>query len=1248
MSAEQFALFSFPNSHKVVILQNIPLHPAYKELKQQLKNNILILDGAMGTMIQNKELNEMDYRGDRFKDWESELFGNNDLLSLTQPELIKDIHRQYFAAGSDIVETNTFNANSISMADYNMQDLVYDINYQSAKIACEVRDEFKHETNKPRFVAGILGPTNRTCSLSPDVNDPGFRNIDFDSLVTSYSEAAEALINGGVDIIMVETIFDTLNAKAALFALDEVFEKLGVRLPLMISGTITDRSGRTLSGQTLEAFYNSIRHAKPIAIGLNCALGPDLLRQHVQELSSICESYVSAHPNAGLPNAFGGYDETPEEMADALGDWAEQGYLNIIGGCCGTTPDHISAIANAVKKSEPRKLPKIKKKLRLSGLEPFTYSNDSVFANIGERTNVSGSIRFAKLIKKDDYETALEVAKEQVENGAQMIDVNMDDGLIDGLDAFPKFIRLIASEPDIAKVPLVLDSSDWDIIESGLKCAQGKCIINSISMKEGEAEFLKHARLAKRYGAAVIVMAFDEKGQADTYERKIEICERAYKILVEEIDFPAEDIIFDPNIFAIATGMSEHDNYAVDFIEATRWIKLNLPYAKVSGGLSNVSFAFRGNNPVREAMHSIFLYHAIDAGMDMGIVNASQLEIYEEIEPQLKALSEAVILNKSDKASEELLDFSLSVTAVKKTQAEEEAWRKESVEHRLEHALVKGVTKYIIADTKEAYETLDNALAVIEGPLMSGMNVVGDLFGSGKMFLPQVVKSARVMKQAVAFLLPFMKVKEGEEEKAKPKVLMATVKGDVHDIGKNIVGVILQCNGYEVIDLGVMVPTETILDTAIEENVDVIGLSGLITPSLLQMTNVAKEMTRRGMDLPLLIGGATTSKLHTALKIDPHYERPIAHVIDASRAVGTVHNLLSEENKIAYAIGLKEEYSDLRLRRSEQKLTRKSRTLQEARNNHFKLDVSKCVTVKPVFIGNKVFDNYPLEELIDRIDWTPFFQTWELRGSYPRILEDEVVGVEAKKLFADAKAMLKQIVEEKWLSAKAVIGLYPAYSRDDDIHVDVHGTQKTFYGLRQQGQFRNNKPNHCLSDFIAPKTNSKRTHQDHIGFFAVTTGHGVDQRAKAFEAELDDYSSLMLKALADRLAEALAERMHERVRTEFWPYALDEGLTNEEIIKEKYQGIRPAPGYPACPDHTGKQVIWDILKPNETIGLEITESYAMYPGAAVSGLYFSHPDSRYFGVGKVNDDQVEDYAKRQGWSLETAKEWLAPNLASES
>ncbi len=1229
-------------------MKTLKQHPAQTQLEHLLKSKILILDGAMGTMIQNQELEETDYRGEQFKNWESELFGNNDLLSLTKPELIKDIHRQYFAAGSDIVETNTFNANSISMADYNMQSLVYEINYQSAKIACEARDEFKHETKKPRFVAGVLGPTNRTCSLSPDVNDPGFRNIDFDTLVESYSEATIALIEGGVDIILVETIFDTLNAKAALFAIEEVYEKLGIHLPLMISGTITDRSGRTLSGQTLEAFYNSIRHAKPLVIGLNCALGPDLLRQHVQELSSICETHVSAHPNAGLPNAFGGYDETPEEMAEDIAEWAQQGFLNIVGGCCGTTPKHILAIANAVADKESRALPTIDKKLRLSGLEPFTYSNDSVFANIGERTNVSGSIRFAKLIKKENYETALDVAKDQVENGAQMIDVNMDDGLIDGLDAFPRFIKLIASEPDIAKVPLVLDSSDWNIIESGLKCAQGKCIINSISMKEGEEEFLRHAKLAKRYGAAVIVMAFDEVGQADTYERKIEICERAYKILVEDLNFPAEDIIFDPNIFAIATGMSEHDNYAVDFIEATRWIKENLPYAKVSGGLSNVSFAFRGNNPVREAMHSIFLYHAIEAGMDMGIVNAGQLEIYEGIEPQLKALTEAVILNQSETASEALLDFSLSVTAGKKTQAEEEAWRSKSVEHRLEHALVKGVTKYIIEDTKEAYEKLDNALSVIEGPLMSGMNVVGDLFGSGKMFLPQVVKSARVMKQAVAWLLPFMKVKEGEEEKAKPKILMATVKGDVHDIGKNIVGVILQCNGYDVIDLGVMVPTETILDTAIKEKVDVIGLSGLITPSLLQMTNVAKEMTRRGMNLPVLIGGATTSKLHTALKIDPHYEQAIVHVVDASRAVSTVHKLISEDTKVSYGSEIKGEYIDLRQKRSEQKQTRKSRTLQEARDNHFKLDVSKCVQVKPTFIGNKVFDDYPLNELIERIDWTPFFQTWELRGSYPRILEDEVVGVEAKKLFADAQEMLQTIVAEKWLKAQAVIGLYPAYSRTDDIHIDVNGKQETFFGLRQQGQFRHNKPNHCLSDFIAPKVNSNRTYQDHIGFFAVTAGHGVEERAKAFEAEHDDYSSLMLKALADRLAEALAERMHELVRTELWPYAGDEQLNNEELIKEKYQGIRPAPGYPACPDHTGKQLIWDVLKPDEVIGLDITESYAMYPGAAVSGLYFSHPDAKYFGVGKINDDQVEDYAKRRGWSLETAKEWLAPNMASES
>lgn len=1223
----------------------IPDSPIPDSFKQELRKRILILDGAMGTMIQAATLQEKDYRGARFKNWPSDLFGNNDLLSITQPELIKDIHRQYFTAGADIVETNTFNSTDISMADYNMQDFVHEINLQSAIIACEVRDEFnKYKSgSKPRFVAGVLGPTNRTCSLSPDVNDPGFRNIDFDSLVKSYTVAANALIEGGVDILMIETIFDTLNAKAALFALEQLFEKNGVRLPVMISGTITDRSGRTLSGQTVEAFYNSIRHTKPISIGLNCALGPDLLRQHVKELSGICETYVSAHPNAGLPNAFGGYDESPEEMAAAIGEWAEKGFLNIVGGCCGTTPDHIKAIANAVADHKPRKPPKIKPELRLAGLEAFNYGNDSVFANIGERTNVSGSIRFAKLIKKNDYETALEIAKEQVECGAQLIDVNMDDGLIDGLEAFPKFMRLIASEPDICKVPMVLDSSDWDIIESGLKCTQGKCIINSISLKEGEQEFLKHAHLAKRYGAAVIVMAFDEQGQADTYARKIEICERAYNTL-KDIGFPVEDIIFDPNIFAIATGMSEHDNYSVDFIEATRWIKQNLPHAKVSGGLSNVSFAFRGNNPVREAMHSVFLYHAIEAGMDMGIVNAGQLEIYAEIEPKLKELTEAVVLNTNDGAADALLNFSLTLTNDgNKTAVETEVWRSDPVEKRLEHALVKGITKFIIEDTKEAYELFNNPLKVIEGPLMAGMNVVGDLFGSGKMFLPQVVKSARVMKQAVAFLLPFMQAIDGEEQQ-KPKVLMATVKGDVHDIGKNIVGVILQCNGYEVIDLGVMVPAETILETAIKEKVDVIGLSGLITPSLLQMTNVAKEMQRREFKLPLLIGGATTSKLHTALKIDPHYDQAIAHVVDASRAVSTVHSLLDPKQSKDYVVGLKIAYDELRVTRSQQKDTRKSKTLEQARANRYQLDEAKRVSVRPTFSGNRVFEDYPLNELIERIDWTPFFQTWELRGTYPRILKDTVVGEEATKLLADAKAMLQKIVDEKWITAKAVIGFYAAKSDMDDIQIliDENHTE-IFYGLRQQSAFnRKDKPNLCLSDYISD------SQEDYIGLFAVNAGVGVDERVKAYEAEHDDYNSLMLKALADRLAEALAERMHERVRTEFWVYAKDETLTNEEIIKEKYQGIRPAPGYPACPDHTGKQVIWDLLKPDEAIGLNLTESYAMYPGAAVSGLYFSHPDAKYFGVGKINDDQVEDYAKRRGWSMDKAKEWLAPNMASES
>ncbi|MBK1647420.1 methionine synthase [Rhabdochromatium marinum] len=1245
-------------------------------LKARLARSILILDGAMGTMIQRHQLDEAAYRGERFKDWPSDLKGNNDLLVLTQPEIIKGIHAEYLAAGADIIETNTFNGTRIAMADYGMEELVYEINLAAAKLARQAADEAS-TPEKPRFVAGILGPTNRTASISPDVNDPGFRNIDFDTLVSAYAEATRALIEGGVDILLIETIFDTLNAKAAAFGVWQVFDQDGVERPIMLSGTITDQSGRTLTGQTTEAFYNSLRHAQPLSVGLNCALGPSELRPYVEELARIAECQISAHPNAGLPNELGGYDLGPEEMAQEVSDWAREGFLNIVGGCCGTTPDHIRAIAEAVAGLAPRQAPQLEPACRLSGLEPCNITADSFFVNVGERTNVTGSARFKRLIKEGDYDTALSVAVEQVENGAQVIDINMDEGLLDAVEAMKRFLNLTAAEPDIARVPVMIDSSKWEVIETGLKCCQGKAIVNSISMKEGEDKFIEQARLCRRYGAAVIVMAFDEVGQADTQARKVEICARAYKILTEQIGYPPEDIIFDPNIFAVATGIEEHNNYAVDFIEATREIKRTLPHALVSGGVSNVSFSFRGNNPVREAIHAVFLYHAIKAGMDMGIVNAGQLAIYDDLPEELREAVEDVIQNRRPDATERLLDIAPNYkgdgSSAEKT--EDQEWRSWPVEKRLEHALVKGITDFIDEDTEAARAAADKPLEVIEGPLMAGMNVVGDLFGEGKMFLPQVVKSARVMKKAVAYLFPYLEAEKeasGMAGTSYGKFLIATVKGDVHDIGKNIVAVVLQCNGYEVIDIGVMVPAETILKRAREEQVDMIGLSGLITPSLDEMVHVAKEMERQGLDIPLLIGGATTSKLHTAVKIAPQRQQPVVYVVDASRAVGVVSNLLSKTQRDQYISDIAADYERLRVEREAKSGTRKSMPLSDARANKVGIDWASYQPPRPQILeptfdtgrlnqpgwtltvdrqGEGVIltiDDYPLADLVNFIDWSPFFNAWELAGKYPAILDDEVVGQEARKLFEDAKPFLEQLVKEQWLTARAVCGFFPAQSvNDDDIALFSDAARReplaTLHMLRQQ-MFRaagKNQPNLCLTDFIAPADSDTK---DWIGGFAVTAGVGIDAHVARFEADHDDYNSIMLKALADRLAEAFAERLHQIVRTQLWGYAADEQLDNAALIAEKYQGIRPAPGYAACPDHTEKGTLWELLKPDQRIGLTLTESYAMLPTAAVSGWYFSHPESRYFGVGRIQKDQVEDYAQRKGMTLEQAERWLAPVL----
>lgn len=1218
-------------------------------LTQRLAQRILILDGGMGTMLQNAQLSEEDFRSERFSDWPSDLKGNNDLLALTCPDVVSRIHRAYLEAGADIIETNTFNSTRLSQADYGMEELVVELNRESARLAREVCDAVAAETGVPRYVAGVLGPTSRTASLSPDVNDPSKRNVTFDELRDNYYEAAQALIDGGADVIMIETIFDTLNAKAAIYALEVLFEDLGKRLPVMISGTITDASGRTLSGQTTEAFWNSVRHAQPLSVGLNCALGAEELRPYLEELSTKADTFVSAHPNAGLPNEFGEYDQTPEEMAAIVSEFAESGLVNIMGGCCGSTPDHIRAIADAVRPMAPRQIPERSPACRLSGLEPFNIDADSLFVNVGERTNVTGSARFKRLIVEEDFTTALEVALEQVESGAQVIDINMDEGMLESQEAMVRFLNLIAGEPDIARVPIMIDSSKWDIIEAGLKCVQGKAIVNSISLKEGEAAFREQATKCQRFGAAIVVMAFDEDGQADTFARKTEICERAYRLLVDEIGFPPEDIIFDPNIFAIATGIEEHNNYAVDFIEASQWIRENLPHAMISGGVSNVSFSFRGNNPVREAIHSVFLYHAIRAGLSMGIVNAGQLAVYDDLPAELRDAVEDVVLNKRNDGTERLLDLADKYKGDGSGPAKKEdlEWRGWPVNKRIEHALVKGITAYIEDDAEESRIQAERPIEVIEGPLMDGMNVVGDLFGAGKMFLPQVVKSARVMKQAVAYLIPYIEAEKSEGTQAKGKIVMATVKGDVHDIGKNIVGVVLQCNNYEVIDLGVMVPAEKILQAAIDHNADIIGLSGLITPSLDEMVHVAKEMQRRGMNLPLLIGGATTSKAHTAVKIEPQYEHPVIYVTDASRAVGVAGRLLAPNLKTAYVAEIREEYVKVRERNAKRRPKAADLDYTQARKRRFRTDWNTQTPVEPKFLGLKTFDNYDLEELIERIDWTPFFMSWQLAGKYPKILNDEVVGEAARNLFADAQAMLRKLVDEKRVQARGVIGLWPANSVDDDV-IEVYADEsrseviEQLHHIRQQTTKGRDGICYSLADFIAPKESGKA---DWIGGFAVTTGHGVDELTKAYEAAGDDYNAILVQALTDRLAEAFAERIHERVRKEFWGYVPEETLDNDALIAEKYQGIRPAPGYPACPDHTEKGSLFKLLNAMENTGLALTESYAMWPAAAVAGWYFAHPQSKYFSTGKITRDQVEAIAERKQMPFEEMERWLSPALS---
>jgi len=1223
-----------------------------ESFKKILKERILIIDGAMGTMIQRHNLTEADFRGERFKDHLFDLKGNNDLLSITQPEIIKGIHRAYFGAGADIIETNTFNANGFSQADYHTEEFVYEINLASAKIAKEVAVEFNGKfQNKTRFVAGALGPTNKSLSLSPNVNDPGYRAVSFDETVAAYYEQTRGLVDGGVDIVLIETIFDTLNSKAAIIAVQKYLDKKGIELPLMISGTIVDQSGRTLSGQTVEAFYISVSHAKNlVSVGLNCALGAKQMRPFVEDLSKVSDKFLSVYPNAGLPNEMGGYDETPQTMSEVLKDFLESGFVNIVGGCCGTTPDHIKEITGLVKNYKPRIPEKQNPYLRLSGLEPVTLRPDSNFMNIGERTNVTGSKKFARLIKENEYDEALAVARNQVEGGAQVLDINMDEGMLDSEAAMTKFLNLLEAEPDIAKLPIMIDSSKWSVIEAGLKCLQGKGIVNSISLKAGEDVFREYARKVLSYGAAVIVMAFDEKGQADTFERRIEICKRAYDILTKEIGFPPQDIIFDPNILAIATGIEEHNNYAVDYIESTKWIKQNLPLAKVSGGVSNLSFSFRGNDTVREAMHSAFLFHAIKAGMDMGIVNAGQLEVYEEIQKELLGKVEDVIFNRKSDATESLIEFAETIKKKDKVEEKKDEWLSLPVEERLKHALIKGIVEYVDEDVEEARQKFSQPLEVIEGPLMAGMNVVGDLFGAGKMFLPQVVKSARVMKKAVAILIPYI---EAEKEKnqntcERGKVLMATVKGDVHDIGKNIVGVVLGCNNYDVMDLGVMVHTEKILQTAIEEKVDVIGLSGLITPSLDEMVHVAKEMERRGMNLPLLIGGATTSRVHTAVKIAPNYSGAVIHVLDASRSVPVVSSLLNEkeEEKKKFIQSFKTEYDQLREDYSRKQSDKNFISLEEARKNHFKTDWTKLKVKRPKKPGISVFANHSLSVLRKYIDWTPFFMTWELKGKYPSIFEDKTVGDEAKKLFEDANKLLDKIIDEKLLSAKGVIGLFPANTVNFD-NIEVYadetrsGVKRVLHTIRQQMQKSKGESNIALADYIAPKESGI---EDYIGMFAVTAGIGIEKMIDKFEKEHDDYNSIMIKSIADRLAEAFAEHLHELVRNEHWGYVSDEKFSNEELIKEKYIGIRPAPGYPAQPDHTEKPIIFSLLDVEMNVGIKLTESMAMYPAASVSGLYFSHPKAKYFSVGKIAKDQVLDYHRRKGMSVEEIERWLSPIL----
>jgi 5-methyltetrahydrofolate--homocysteine methyltransferase len=1219
------------------------------DLLAAIADRILLLDGAMGTMIQAEGLAESDFRGDRFKDWAQDLKGNNDLLSLTQPQVIRHIHDVYLDAGADIIETNTFNSNAPSMSDYGMESLVYELNRAAAGLAREAADAHIAKNGTQKFVAGVLGPTNRTASISPDVNDPGFRNITFEKLAETYQQSAVALIEGGADFLMVETIFDTLNAKAAIFAIRRAFEEVGFELPVMISGTITDASGRTLSGQTTEAFWNSVRHIKPFVIGLNCALGATDLRPYVAELSRVADTAVSAHPNAGLPNEFGEYDETPEQMAKIIGEFAADGLVNMVGGCCGTTPEHIRQLRKAIEQHKPRVIPEVPVRCRLSGLEPLTIGPDDLFVNVGERSNVTGSAIFRRLIEADNYTDAVQVARQQVENGAQIIDVNMDEGMLDSEQAMETYMRLIASEPDVARVPVMIDSSKWSVIEAGLRCVQGKAVVNSISLKEGEEPFIEQANRVRDYGAAVVVMAFDEDGQADNIERKISICQRSYKILTEVVGLDPADIIFDPNIFAVATGIEEHNSYGLDFIEATREIKKLLPHVMVSGGVSNVSFSFRGNNLVREAIHSVFLYHAIRAGMDMGIVNAGQLAIYADLPVDLRDAVEDVVLNRRDDATERLLEVAEGYkgqASSTKGRQQDLSWRELPVEKRIEHALVNGIDEYVVADTEEARVAADRPLHVIEGPLMAGMNVVGDLFGDGKMFLPQVVKSARVMKKAVAHLIPFIEEEKGGKIETNGKIVMATVKGDVHDIGKNIVGVVLQCNNFEVIDLGVMVPCQKILETAIREEAQMIGLSGLITPSLEEMVYVASEMQRLDYELPLLIGGATTSPAHTAVKIEPNYEGPVIYVKDASRAVGVAQALVQPGSRLDLVTKTREENAKRRERHAGKTRLAPQLSLTQARDNKRGLDWANYSPPKPAFVGTKAFDDIDLALLRNYIDWMPFFNAWEFHGKFPQVLSDEVVGEAARSLFSDASVMLEKIISEKWLAARAVVGFFPANSIDhDDIRVftnnDRNDERMRLCHLRQQRGKPSGQSHDCLADFVAPLESGI---DDYVGGFAVTAGIGIDEHVKRFEDEHDDYSSILLKALADRLAEALAEYMHERVRKEFWAYADTEDFSNEDLIAENYAGIRPAPGYPACPDHTEKAKLWKLLDVEKNIDLKLTDSFAMFPTAAVSGFYYSHPESRYFSVGKISRDQLESFAERKGMSVTEAERWLAPNL----